>query len=313
MPAVKRIRAGDLVRGLMARILNPRDLWKAAQLHRGRRALRRGVDDSALEMYSKILPDGFLHYGYFDDDDLDQDPQEMPLAEIGRAQIRYARQLLGFVHDTSRPVLDVGCGMGGLCRMLSEGGFSPVALTPDRSQAAHVAATQPNVPIIASKFEVICAAEHAGRYGTVITSESLQYIKLEKAFALVGQLLGPGGQWIVSDYFRLRSDGDRSCHLWSEFRRRVDADGWRIAHERDITPNVLPALAFIHMWATRVAVPAMHMATSRLRRRQPGLHHLLSGVLGTLEDVAVDNLQRVDPKWFAAHRRYMILVLEKPS
>jgi cyclopropane fatty-acyl-phospholipid synthase-like methyltransferase len=310
---VKRIRASDLARNLMGRVLNPRHLWRAAQLHRGRRAQRHAFDDAALELYSKILPDGFLHYGYFDDDDLDKKPEEMPLAEVGRGQVRYARMLLEHVIDSSERVLDVGCGMGGLCRMLAERGFSPVALTPDRTQAAYIAATQPTVQVIQSKFEAISMPEHEARYGTVIMSESLQYMKLDKAALLAAALLKPGGRWIVTDYFRRHPNGDRSCHVWNEFRRRVDAGGWRIVHERDITANVLPALAFIHMWGTRAGIPALHMATSRMRRRQPGLHHLLGGVLAVLEGAALDNLSRVDPQWFVAHRCYKLAVMEKPS
>lgn len=308
---VRKIRSTDLARGLMARVLNPQHLWTAAQLHRHRRANRRAPDDATLDFYSRILPDDFLHYGYFDDPDAK--PEDMPYSEIGRAQVRYANVLLEQVIDSSHPVLDAGCGMGGLCRMLRERGFNPVALTPDRTQAAHLAATLPDVPMINSKFESIKVAEHAGRFGTVITSESLQYMKLDQALPLLSQVLRPGGRWIVSDYFRRHPDGDRSCHLWSEFHQRVIDGGWQIVHERDITANILPALSFVHMWFSRLGVPAMRLGRSRLRRRQPGLHHLLAGVLDVLEAVADDNLKRVDPQWFAAHRCYMLAVLQAPD
>ena len=307
----KRIRSADLAKSLMARMLNPQHLWTAARLHRHRRAHRRAPDDAALDFYSRILPDDFLHYGYFDD--LTTRPEDMPFAEIGRAQIRYANMLLQLVVDSSHPVLDVGCGMGGLCRMLRERGFEPVALTPDRTQVAHIAATQPDVPVIKSKFEAICAAEHEGRYGTVITSESMQYLKLDQALPLLARVLRPGGRWIVSDYFRHQPEGDRSCHLWTEFYQRVIDAGWRIEHQRDITANVLPTLAFVHMWFSRLGVPAMRLGCSRLRRRQPGLHHLMSVMLDVLEAVADDNLKRVDPQWFAAHRCYMLMVLQRPG
>jgi cyclopropane fatty-acyl-phospholipid synthase-like methyltransferase len=305
-----RIRSVDLAKGLMARVLHPRHLWTAAQLHRHRRAHRNAADDAVLALYASILPDDFLHYGYFDD--LTARPEEMPYAEIGRAQVRYANMLLEFVVDAANPVLDAGCGMGGLCRMLRERGFDPVALTPDRTQGAHVAATMPQVPLVRSKLEDLRASEYAGRFGTIITAESLQYMKLDRALPVLSAVIKPGGRWIMSDYYRLSPQGDRSCHCWSEFRQRVGDDGWRFVVERDITANILPALAFVHMWASRLAMPAMHMAMSRLRRRQPGLHHLLGGVLDVLEGVANDNLQRIDPRWFAANRCYMLGVLEKP-
>jgi len=48
--------------------------------------------------------------------------------------------ILDLVRGVDSPVLDVGCGMGGLCRMLKARGHAPIALTPDRLQAAHVKA-----------------------------------------------------------------------------------------------------------------------------------------------------------------------------
>jgi cyclopropane fatty-acyl-phospholipid synthase-like methyltransferase len=305
-----RIRSIDLAKGLMARVLHPRHLWTAAKLHRHRRAHRNTADDAVLALYASILPDDFLHYGYFDD--LTARPEDMPYAELGRAQVRYAKLLLDYVIDAAHPVLDAGCGMGGLCRMLRERGFDPVALTPDRTQCAHIAKNQPQMPLVRSKLENISASDYAGRFGTIITAESLQYMKLDRALPVLAAVLKPGGRWIMSDYYRLSPEGDRSCHCWSEFRQRVGDDGWRFVAERDITANVLPALAFVHMWVSRLAIPAMHMGVSRLRRRQPGLHHLLGGVLDVLERVVHENFQRIDPRWFAANRCYMVAVLEKP-
>ena len=198
---MSKIKAGTVVRSVATHLLHPRHVVRAVQLQRGRKKQSKASDDPQLALISRIFPGGFLHYGYFDDPDRPAD--EISRAEFTRAQHRYAELLLELAHDTSAPVLDVGCGMGTLSVMLRDRGFSPTALTPDRFQAEHIARTTPDIPVIRSKFEDLPDLDqHAGRYGTVITSESLQYLKLPRALPVMARILKPGGTWIACDFFR---------------------------------------------------------------------------------------------------------------
>ena len=70
-------------------------------------------------------------------------------------QARYAELLIDLAGNPADPVLDIGCGMGGLSRMLKDRGFSPTALTPDRMQAAHVTKNIPDVPVLRCKLEAM--------------------------------------------------------------------------------------------------------------------------------------------------------------
>ena len=209
------------------------------------------------------------------------------------------------------PVLDVGCGMGGISRLLHKRGFTPTALTPDRVQAAHIAATHPGVPLVRCKLERLPVADHAQKYGTVLTSESLQYLRLDKSLPIIDAILKPGGRWIAADYFQRHASDDNTCHNWEEFQTLLPRHGWRIAHQRDISKNVLPMLAYVNMWSNRAFRPAAHMTQLRLQRKQPGLHYLLEGVITYLNDFLDNNLDRVDPAWFLRHRLYMMLVIER--
>src|SRR5204862_7574451 len=133
------------------------------------------------------------HYGCVADPA--RQPEDVSRSDIVRAQARYAEVLIGQMRDRAAPVLDVGCGMGGLLPVLKASGFSPVALTADRTQIQYVRNTYPDVPTLHLKFEELAAPEHAehlGRYGTVVTSESLQYLNLDKALPLISSLLKPG-------------------------------------------------------------------------------------------------------------------------
>jgi SAM-dependent methyltransferase len=328
--APKKIRAGAMTRGVLMRVAHPRHLWTAIKLHRGRKADRvagkKARGDAQLQFIAQILPDGFLHYGYFDDPD--RQPEDITLNDVRRAQLRYAEVLAEQVTDRSAPALDVGCGMGGLVRLLRERGFTPVALTPDAAQITHVREQFPQVESIHAKFEELPAAAHEGRYGTVVTSESLQYLKLDQALPLLERVLKPGGRWVACDYFRTteapapdlatgpRGKGgggarERSGHYWDAFARRVRDAGWEVALERDITPNVLPTLRYVHMWGERFGMPLLGYVVGRLRRKQPGLHYVLENVLNEVESVLADNLQIVDPAIFAARKRYMLLVMTR--
>ena len=208
-------------------------------------------------------------------------------------------------------MLDIGCGMGGLSRMLKDKGFSPTALTPDRMQAAYVQKNLPGVPVLRTKLEKLVAADYAGQFGTVFTAESLQYLKLDLALPILQTILKPGGKWVACDYFLSRPSTDATCHNWNIFTERLEQNGWRITYERDITANVLPTLGFLHMLATRFGLPMFGFVTLRLRRKQPGIHYLIEKALDQLEGVAADNIALINPSEFAKDRRYMMLVMER--
>lgn len=195
--------------------------------------------------------------------------------------------------------------------MLKARGYTPVALTPDRLQASHIRTTLNDVELIRCKLEALDAAKHSNRFGTIITSESLQYLKLPQALPVLKRVLRPGGRWIACDFFHSRPSSDRSCHVWNDFKEKLAETGWQITYERDITPHVLPMLAYIHMWATRFGVPLMQFAFLRLRRKNPGVHYLASGALELLERLAAANIALIDPTQFAADKQYMLLVMQR--
>ncbi len=294
---------------VIGRTLHPGHVWRAVNLQRNRKRDSRSHDDVQLELYSKMLPGDFLHYGYFDD--TERQPEDMSLNEIAAAQNRYAQRLLDHVVCRESPVLDVGCGMGGLCRMMLDRGINPVALTPDRLQVTHVSREFPNIQVIKSKFEKLDVSEHLARYGTVITSESLQYLKLDKALPLLEQILKPGGKWIACDYFFRKPTEERSCHVWETFEQKLAETGWRITHREDITPHIVPTLRYIHMWATRFGIPLMQFAFVKFRKKQPALHYIFQNVLDGLQNLADTNLPTIDPTAFAERHQYMLLVIER--
>jgi cyclopropane fatty-acyl-phospholipid synthase-like methyltransferase len=304
-----KLKAGTVAKSILRRVVHPAHIAKAANLHRTRKANRRKFDDLQLTLYSEILPAGFLHYGYFEDEH--RRPEDISFNDLLAAQHRYAELVVEQIQNCESPVLDVGCGMGGLCRVMKEQGLTPVALTPDRMQASHVRKLYPDVPVVHAKFEKIPLEAHRARYGTVITAESFQYLQLDKAMPLLDAVLKPGGRWIVCDYFKRAPSDDRTCHEWSAFTDRLTSDGWRIVSERDITRSVLPTLRFVHMWANRFGLPLMQFVLLRLRKKQPAVHYILEDALGLLQNFIDENMKLIDPEEFSQRRKYMFLVIER--
>ncbi len=276
----------------------------------GRGFSRAGASDAQLHVYAQILPGGFLHYGYFDDPSVE--PEALSLRDVERAQSRYAEIIVEQVSDRSTPVFDVGCGMGGLLKLLLEEGLSPVALTPDSVQVEYVKQKYPNVPVVESKFEQVPDGMYRNFFGTVITSESLQYMRLEESLAVLGRILRPGGRWIVTDYFRLSEGGERkSGHSWNEFLGKLHDGGWEIVYQRDITTNVLPTLAYFEMWGRRVGMPLFRFSVEKFQRKHPAFYFLLGEAVADLDAYIRDHLKLVDPALFAQEKKYMLLVIER--
>jgi SAM-dependent methyltransferase len=308
----RKLKLRTAVRSVARRVVHPGHLMHAIRLQRARKRNRAAVGDAQLALMARVVPSGYLHFGYFDDPH--RRPEDISLGELMAAQHRYADLLLEHAGSPADPVLDIGCGMGGLLRELLSRGYDPTAVTPDRLQAEHVRRTYPQVAVIQSKFEAMPNPdEHAGRYGTTITSESLQYLKLDYALPLMRRLLKPGGVWVACDFFRIAEadpqSPDKAGHRWDVFRAALEQHGWRVEVERDITANVLPTLGYVHMWATQFGVPLMQFMRLKFQAKQPGLHYVLSDVLGMLDGVVDAHIPMITPEHFVLNKKYVLLVM----
>lgn len=265
--------------------------------------------NAQLQLYSRMLPGDFLHYGYFDDPDT---PGEaVSFAALHEAQLRYARLLVGMIGRPRGPVLDAGSGMGGMLGLLRDAGHDPTGLTPDRVQVDHIRRAYPGVPVLHCRFEDLPARERRGRFSAIVHSESLQYMDPSRTLAVVEEALAPGGRWIVADYFRVADGGERSGWPAEAFRERVAAAGFGIASERDVTAHIAPTLRFAQMLGERLGLPLLDFANGKLRAKHPVVHYVLEDAAGQLRLAAADALAVVDAEQFAARKRYLILEMRR--
>ena len=280
--------------------------------------------NAQLLLYNRMLPGDFLHYGYFDDPEVP--PERVSFDDLHRAQLRYAEKLAGLIDLPGQPVLDAGSGMGGMLGLLRSAGHEVTGLTPDRFQVEHIGAAYPGIPVLHCRFEDLAADRFVDRFmahfGTIIHSESIQYMQPEGVFGTMGQILASNGQWIVADYFR-REDGardsaagdrrarNRSGWRLDDFRARLREHGFRIAREEDITAHVLPTLGFARLLADRIGLPALDFARDKLRAKSPGLHYVVENVVERARDAAVRGAAVLDPPAFAAQKQYLIMSIRR--
>jgi len=293
-----------------------------------RRMMRRRVPtvhaNAQLLLYNRMLPGDFLHYGCFDDPEVA--PERISFDDLHRAQLRHAEKLVDLIDDPDRPVLDAGSGMGGMLGLLRSAGHEVTGLTPDRFQVEHIRSAYPGIPVLHCRFEDLARDRFRDRFGvhfgTIIHSESLQYMDPEGVFAVLGQIPGSNWQWIVADYFR-REDGEgatpaprrgprnRSGWRLGDFRARLREHGFRIVREEDITARVLPTLGFARLLADRIGLPALDFADGKLRAKSPGLHYVVENVVERARDAAVRGAAVLDPAAFAAEKQYLIMSIRR--
>lgn len=287
--------------------LNPVSWFKAWRYNRQLTRQKRSAKDPELNLYSQILSNDMLHYGYFHHPDVS--PETLSIKDVEEAQVQYAQNIIEYVNQKEGPVLDVGCGMGGLAAMLLNNGNQPEALTPDRNQANYIKNQYPEIPCYHAKFEKF---EGHKQYNTIIHSESVQYIKIQDAFDQVDRLLKSNGRWIVVDYFRKNGDThNKSGHVLEDFKAMVGERGWEIRTEKDITANVLPTLRFINMYAQRFLLPVKEFAFEKLQKKNGWLYYLTGDLRESLDKKLDKELAAVDPELFAKEKQYVLMVIER--
>jgi cyclopropane fatty-acyl-phospholipid synthase-like methyltransferase len=287
--------------------LNPLNWIKAYRFKKANSKYDKSSYDLELYLYSKILKNDMLHYGYFEDTKIV--PETISLQQLEDAQVLYAENIIQQIKDCTAPILDVGCGMGGLAKLMSDKELKVEVVTPNKNQIAHIKHKYSELKYYHTKFEKL---ESENTYGTIIHSESLQYINLDDAFQKVDKLIYSSGRWIITDYFRLHKDGiNRSGHLLVDFKSKLAEYGWKIVYEQDITPNVLPTLSFINVYVDRFLYPVKHFAYEKLRYKNPLLFSMTADMQKSIDKKINKEMASIDVQKFIDEKKYMLFTLEK--
>lgn len=300
-----RLTSTRIIGEILIRTFLPHHVVRRIGRRRLRDRLPAGVKNAQLDLYSQVLQGDFLHYGYFDDTGVS--PERISFHDMQHAQSRYALEILKLIDVPGAPVLDVGCGRGGMLSLLEGAGFDATGLTPDALEVEYVHRAHRGVPILHCRFEDFPSDDYKGAFGTIIHAESIQYTNPAGVIPVVQQILAPGGTWLVADYFRTQPGGERSGWQWEDFRKRLDSGGFRIVHSRDITAHVLPTLGFAHLLATRLGLPLFNYTQGKVRSKSPGVHYVLENIFEGARRSLKRSLEILDPVEFARRKRYMLM------
>jgi len=295
---------------ILKNFLNPFQWFRAWRFHRHTATYDKSQFDLELAFYAKILKNDMLHWGWFENPDIDV--SSISIATLEKAQIHYADEIISRIQDINHAILDIGCGMGGLANLMSKKGLTVEALTPNLNQVAHIKQKYKNLKKIhACRFEDLEPEEH---YGTLVNAESLQYIGLKKAFQKANSILLPQGWWIITDYFRSNNNGENtSGYLLADFKKQLVDETWEIIEELDITNRVLPTLRFVNMYAKRFLMPLFRLGSEKLRYKKAWLYYLTKDFRQSINAKIEKEMASVDPELFVKEKRYMLFVLKKKT
>ncbi len=201
--------------------------------------------------------------------------------------------------------------MGGFSNLLTSRGYDVESLTPNNNQIEFIQKNYQHLVTHHAKYEQFNSAK---RFGTVINSESFQYISLNEAFEKTDEIILPEGRWIIIDYFGLEKKGDnQKPHHLDTFYEKVKEFNWSVVHEQDITLNILPTLSYVDMYVDRFLSPVKQFAYEKLRYKSPKLFYLSSRIRSSIDKKIQKETKTVNPAEFLKERKYMLLVLEKTS
>lgn len=281
------------------------DLKSLLAVRREARAARHdGRGDLELEFYRACFGNDYLHAGYFDP--IPADAESISFADLKRAMQAYTDLVATRVPDGAR-VLDVGCGTGGLIGQLRARGIEASGLTPSAAHARYVRERY-GCTVLESKLEDIELDRWCGRFDVLTSMESFHNVPPERGVPIMRALLTPGGRWINIDYYRLHPDTrNRSGRLLEDYRRALDAAGFEVVEQIDVSANTAPSMAFAHLVASRIVLPMIDFGIGRFFFKRPVLRYLTQDVVARQR--ARLRVDGIDPATLMRDKRYLLEVL----
>ena len=227
-----------------------------------------------------------LHYGYWTDD------LEVDIANVHIAQENYAKFLISNIPETTKTILDVGCGTGQIARELIANGYTVDCVSPSHflaDQARELLGNSTNI------FE--CFYEQLqtdNRYDVVLFSESFQYIDIEQGIRKTLSLLNPDGYMLICDLFRkktLDKSDISGGHQLELFQHIVSHYPLTLIKDLDITEQTAPNIDVMNDMFKNAVHPTVMLTQQLLENR----YHLTSKVIKWLYR---KKLSKINRKYF---------------
>ncbi len=256
-----------------------------------------------LQLYHQVLGLDDMHYGVWNG-------EELTLDNLKAAQRRYTDELLDWVADDVRTILDVGCGYGSIGAAMKARGWEVTGLTPD-SEQLRAFRDLTEYPCIQARFQDLVPEQH---FDLILMSQSCHHIPLDALFQ-VAAAAAPGGYLLVADYFILVRDGTRITrlgHMVDGFLEAAEKHDFALIRDADITDEVLPTLDLARDMVDNRLIPALQIARQSALRKHPIVTRSLLWFLRRKITKLNERRRYVDREDFLRFKRYKRYLFRVP-
>lgn len=233
-----------------------------------------------------------LHWGLWRD--VPKEPRR-----FAEAQQAYADELVSWVPSEGARVLDVGCGLGGIAKILADRGHQVTALTPRADHHERlVAHPTERLDLRLGRFEQV----DDGPFDVILFGESFNFFAADVPATLdrCASLLSPRGQVLIAEL------------LAPETEAALARSPFTIANERDVTEDVAFTVDALQALFERYVRPYRDLQAAALRAVDRDLAERVDQALANVPNRAVASLfrGRVAEKEMLDRARYLFCSLE---
>ena len=205
-------------------------------------------DGLDLELFfcTEILKLNSLHYGYWEESEKPTEgDNKLTLECLRDGQQKYTDMLIEAIPKNVKSILDVGCGIGDVSRVLSKLEYDVTAISPDSNHAKYFENHLSKLTFLQTKFEDL---DIDSKFDLILMSESQNYFPTEIGFRQCTTLLLPEGYLLVSGMFRKNSDSEIAevPNTMEDYAKAAEKHGLLLIDNVDITENILPTIDFIY-------------------------------------------------------------------
>lgn len=211
-----------------------------------------------------------LHFGFW------PDGLEVSLRNLPVAQEKHSEFIISHIPETTKTILDIGCGVGVMASRLVGLGYKVEGVSPSAFLA------EETHKLLGDEFHIFeCGIEDLEtdhRYDLVLFSESFQYVKMEEALAKCLELLTENGHLMICDFFKREVEGDSPLNSGpplSGFRKIVSELPLELIEDIDISSETAPTMDLANGILQNLFSPAWDLLLAGLKHRRPLLSRLL--------------------------------------